>query len=60
MSAKVNLQQKVDRKIYYPFIGSLGADGISIQKGLEIAMKLYLDKKESDKKRIKIKEISGD
>ena len=41
MSAKVNLQQKIDKKIYLPFRAELMKRGISIQKGLEKIMERY-------------------
>lgn len=47
MSAKINVQQKVDKKIYASFRGELMKKGIPIQKGLEMAMALYVEKSEN-------------
>ncbi len=51
MSAKINVQQKVDKKIYNHFRSILMRDGISIQKGLEAAMELYIEKDNKKKEK---------
>lgn len=49
MSATVNVQQKIDRKIYIEFRSILMKAGISINDGLEAAILLYVEKKEEEK-----------
>jgi len=56
MSAKTNLNQKVNTKKYFKFRTALLAAGkngeaISIAQGIEEAMELYTEKKESEEKK---------